>query len=186
MNRLLVTICCLAFAFATGPVLAQDAGRFDLSPVQADLGTTPKVNLNFGPAMMAGFAETVRESKPELAEIIESIRGLRLMVFEDQDPTRVRDRMVQWTDRMGVEGWTPAMEVRDGDAHVDLFLIESDRFVEGMVLLVSESGGTVVAANLFGNLDPALVGRLISQGGVLDGLDFDSLNIQLGGDDETE
>jgi len=166
-------LCCLQ-------ALAQDpnAGRFDLAPIQTALAAAPKVNLNFGPAMMSGFAETVRGQNPELAGIIESIRGLRLMVFEALDPVHARAQTDSMLTALGGEGWTAALEVRDEDAHVDLYLIESDRFVDGLVLMVTEGEGTVVVANVYGAIDPALIGRLISQGGALDGFDLESLTRQ--------
>lgn len=187
MKRSMLKLLSIAFVgwLCCVPAMAQETGRFDLAPIQAALAATPKVNLNFGPAMMSGFAETVRGQNAELAGIIESVRGLRLMVFEELDPASSRGQTDQLIGALGREGWTPALEVRDEDAHVDLYLIESDRFVEGMVLLVTEGEGTVVVANIYGNLEPALIGRLISQGGALKGLDLESLSEQFkSGDDE--
>lgn len=173
LMSLMVAVC-----LSGPPAFAQETGQFDLAPIRAALAATPKVNLNFGSAMMSGFAETIRGQNAELAGILESIRGLRLMVFEELDPVSSRGQTDQLLAALGREGWTPALEVRDEDAHVDLYLIESDRFVEGLVLLVTEGKGSVVVANVYGNLEPALIGRLISQGNALKGFDLESLSQQ--------
>jgi hypothetical protein len=188
MKRL---IPVLLFLISTAPVTAQDerVGKIDLSPMADAIGTTPTVNINFGPAMMRGFAESMRGNSPELADVIASISGLRLMVFEDVDGSLARERVVETTGRLEREGWTPAVEVREDDAQVDLFLNESDQFVEGLVLVVTEQGGSAVFANVYGNLDPVVIGKLIGSGNALKSLDFDDFAAQFqsmaenGGDD---
>ena len=42
-----------------------DIGQVDLRPIADAVGTPPKVNLNFGPAMMKGFAESFRGSNAD-------------------------------------------------------------------------------------------------------------------------
>lgn len=160
---------------STAHAQSGDIGQVDLNPIADAIGTTPKVNLNFGPAMMKGFAESFRGSNAELAGILDSVSGLRLMVFEDADATAARSRVEQTANDLGGDGWTPAMEVRDGETRVDLFLNESEQFVEGLVLMVLDGDDTAVFANIFGDLDPVVIGKLIGKGNALNGVDFDDL-----------
>jgi hypothetical protein len=171
MKRLIPVLMLLA---ASAPALAQnaDVGQIDLSPVTAAIDATPKVNINFGPAMMRGFAESFRANSPELADVIGSIAGMRLVVFEDVETSAVRDRVVETTDALRRGGWTAAVEVRDDDANVDMFLNESDEYVKGLVLMVTEGGGTAVFANVYGDLDPVVIGKLIGSGDALRNLDL--------------
>ena len=152
-----------------------DIGQVDLNPISEAIGVTPKVNLNFGPAMMKGFAESFRGSNAELAGIIDSISGLRLMVFEDVDTAGARAQVERTVGDLGSAGWTPAMEVRDGDSHVDLFLNESENFVEGLVLMVLDGNDTAVFANIYGDIDPVVIGKLIGSGDALKGVSFEDL-----------
>ncbi|HKL50422.1 MAG TPA: DUF4252 domain-containing protein [Wenzhouxiangellaceae bacterium] len=165
-TALFSTLLLASTAFAQ----SGDIGRVDLNPIAAAIGTTPKVNLNFGPAMMKGFAESFRGSNAELAGIIDSISGLRLMVFEDLDTSGARAQVDAITGDLNTAGWTPAMEVRDGDSHVDLFLNESENFVEGLVLMVLDGDDTAVFANIYGDIDPVVIGKLIGSGDGLSGL----------------
>lgn len=157
---------------------SSDIGRVDLNPIADAIGATPKVNLNFGPAMMKGFAESFRGSNAELAGIIDSISGLRLMVFEDLDTAGARTQVDAITGDLNTAGWTPAMEVRDGESHVDLFLNESENFVEGLVLMVLDGDDTAVFANIYGDIDPVVIGKLIGSGDGFSGVNFDDLASQ--------
>ena len=168
-----------------------DIGQVDLNPIADAIGVTPKVNLNFGSAMMKGFAESFRGSNAELAGIIDSISGLRLMVFEDVDTAGARGQVDRITGDLGTAGWTPAMEVRDGESHVDLFLNESENFVEGLVLVVLDGDDTAVFANIYGDIDPVVIGKLIGSGNAMGGLNLDDLASQFksmsnGGEEETD
>ena len=60
---------------------SDDIGQVDLEPIATAIGARPKVNLNFGPAMMRGFAESFRGRNAELARIIGSVSGLRALVL---------------------------------------------------------------------------------------------------------
>lgn len=184
MKRLMlvpITIVLMLFWAMSAPAQESAVGRVDLSTLAEAFGAAPKVNINFGSAMMAGFAETVRGQNPQAAEVLAGVTGLRVMVFEDVDSAQAKGRVTEVTARMAGEGWTPALEVRDDDANVDMFLIESGQFVKGLTVLIL-ADDTAVFANIHGNLDPVVVGRLIAQGNALGGLDLDGLMGQLQGD----
>ncbi|MDT8438646.1 MAG: DUF4252 domain-containing protein [Wenzhouxiangellaceae bacterium] len=169
---LFVAALVASIPFASAWAQERAVGQVDLSSLAESFTVTPKVNLNFGPAMMAGFAETVRGQNTEAAEVLSTIRGLRVMVFEDVDTSLVEGSVAEVAARLAADGWTPALEVRDTDARVDMFLIESGQFVKGLAVLVREGGGTAVFANVYGDIEPAVIGKLIAQGNALDGLDF--------------
>lgn len=185
MKRLLLVPITLVLALSwamPAPAQAPASGQVDLSGLAEVFGVSPKVNINFGSAMMAGFTEMVRGQNPEAAKVLAGIAGVRVMVFENVDTSRAEDRVAEVAARLAVDGWTPALEVRDESARVDMFLIESGQFVKGLTVLVRESGGTAVFANVHGNLEPAMVGKLIAQGNALGGLDLGDLMGQLQGD----
>ena len=82
------------------------------------------------------------------------------------------------------------MEVRDGETRVDLFLNESEKFVDGLVLMVMDGDDTAVFANVYGKLDPVVIGKLIGRGGALGGMNFEDLagrfRSMSGGEAETD
>jgi len=162
----------LAFGLITGAAQAQE-GKFDLEPLAS--GLEPKVNINFGPAMMAGFAASMAKANPDLSAVLGGIEGLRLMVFEDMNDARGLTASVEGAvDALVDSGWNRAIQVREDGEKVDLFMLESGAFVTGMVLMVRESSDTAVLANIHGEMDPVLVGRLIASGEAFN-LDFEEM-----------
>ncbi|NKI35243.1 DUF4252 domain-containing protein [Wenzhouxiangella sp. XN79A] len=155
-----------AFAQADAP------GQVDLEPVKTLFGASPKVNINFGSAMMRGFAEGFRETNGPIADLVGSVSGLRVMVFEDVDGSRASDFVARTTASLAGDGWTPAVEVRDGDDQIDIYMKESTDVIDGIVLMVTEAGnGDAVFINIFGALDPVFIGQTL--GGGIDFNDFD-------------
>jgi hypothetical protein len=61
----------LITALFIGSVHAQE-GKFDIEPLAS--GMEPKVNINFGPAMMAGFAESMVNANPDLSTVLGGIK----------------------------------------------------------------------------------------------------------------
>lgn len=176
----------LTLASTSAPAQASDAGQVDLAPLAATLNATPKVNLAFGPAMMAGFAETLRQNNPEMADVIKSVRGLRVMVYEGVDSSAADGRVNEILERLGAEGWAPALTVRDDSTEVDLLLIESGQYVKGLTLLVRDGTSTAVFANIHGDLDPVVIGQLIGRGKAMGDFSLEGLmgQIQDNGNDD--
>lgn len=169
-----LSVLLLLLASVCLPVAAAQPGEVDLSPVTSTLTTKPTVNIRFGPAMMAGFAETMRESNPEMAKILGSVTGLRVMVYEDADSAAAEPQVSGLIEQLHNSGWTPAIEIQDNGTRVDLFLIESGEFVSGLTLLLRD-GSDAVFANIHGQLDPVMIGRLIGSGQAMSGLNLGEL-----------
>ncbi len=174
---------CLALSLtvANAPALASQPGQVDLAPLATAMDATPRVNLAFGPAMMGGFAETLRQNNPELADVLKSVKGLRVMVYEGVDSSAADSPISDILQRLGADGWAPALTVRDDSTEVDLLLIESDQYVKGLTLLVRDGSNTAVFANIHGDLDPVVIGQLIGSGKGMKGFDLGELMGQIQG-----
>ncbi len=168
-------LLCLFLPFSAVMAQTDDSGRVDLAPLAGSLGVTPKVNINFGPAMMAGFAETLRQANPEMAGVLGGVTGLRVMVFEGVDTRGAEPQVLGIIDQLAARGWTPAVTVEDDDTRINLLLLESDTAVNGLVLLLRDGADTAVFANIHGTLDPIMIGRMIGSGQAMQGLDLEAL-----------
>lgn len=166
--RIAMLLLCIPFA---ANALAQAPGQVDLEPVKDAFGTTPKVNLNFGNAMIRGLAEGLRETNADVADLISGVMGVRVMVFEGVDGSLARTFVSDTTFALGNEGWTPAIEVREDREFVDVYIKESGEFVDGIVLMVTGDGDEAVFINVFGALDPVFIGKTL--GGGIDFSNFD-------------
>ncbi len=183
-TRFSAVLLCLSLALAATPALSSEPGHVDLTPLAGAMNTTPTVNLAFGPAMMAGFAETLRQNNPELADVLKSVKGLRVMVYEDVDSSGTEPRANELLDQMDAAGWSPALTIRDGSTEIDLLLLESEQYVKGLTLLLRDGSSTAVFANIHGDLDPVIIGQLIGSGKAMEGFDLGELMSQLPGQDD--
>ncbi|MFN2335184.1 MAG: DUF4252 domain-containing protein [Wenzhouxiangellaceae bacterium] len=176
-TALIAILFILTSLVASRPLAAQQMapGQIDLAPIAVAINQKPKVNLNFGSVMVRAFAEGVRPSNAQIARLLDTVAGVRVMVYENIDGALVRDRVAETVEGLGLAGWAPAMEVRDQDAHVDLYLNESGDAIDGLVLMVTESNGAAVFINVFGRLDPVVIGKLVGNGLDLGNLNLDGL-----------
>ena len=168
----IVLIVCLVW---TGTAFAQDGfvGKVDLRPFEQAIDQSAEVNLNFGNAMMRGFAEGMRQSNPRLADLLDSVTGVRVMVYDDVDAESIRPLYTETLLDLANAGWTAALEVRGDDEQVDIYLLESADLVDGVMIMVNGDDGSAVFINIYGMLDPVFIGQTISQG-----MDFDDFDIE--------
>lgn len=165
----------LTLSWTALPALAADSGQFDLNALASSAAVKPKVNINFGPALMKGFAETLRQSNPQLADILQGVSGMRLMVFESFDSQSSEPEITRVMEQLGRGGWNQAVTIADEETRINLFLMESDEFVTGLVLLLRDGPDTAVFANIHGNMDPVTIGKLIGGGQGVQGFDLGGL-----------
>lgn len=187
MNAAKVLITSLAFATAVFATTVQaqgsESGRFDLAGLTGEL--SPTVNINFGPAMMKGFAESMNNANPDLATILGGVSGVRLMIFEDVDASGLEPGFRDAVGTLDRAGWTQAIQIQDETTLIDLFMIESADFVKGLVLLLRADGETLILANIHGDLDPGAVGRLVASGNIGNAWDLgDFINKKSSTDDD--
>ena len=184
MKSILSTGLVLA-ALCAGTVFAQDrmVGQVDLTPMQQAIGHTAEVNLNFGNVMIRGLAEGMRGSNDRLADLLDSVAGVRVMVYEDVDAESLRPLYTETLLDLANDGWTAALEVRGDDEQVDIYVKESVDIVDGIMVMVNGEDGSAVFVNVYGALDPVFIGQLIGKGLDFDDLDMDVL-MEIGKDDD--
>jgi len=111
--------------------------------------------LSIGPALLRLAASGV-EDDPETRELLRSLDGVRLRVYEiDGDPERVAGRMQRMAGRLQQEGWEPVLLVRDGRERAHMLVRLSEHGIAGMTVLVSDGEREAVVINLMGDIRPA-------------------------------
>lgn len=166
ISRSLVLLVMVLYAAA--PVQAQDAleqepGYVDFRAIESWFDTEPNIEVNLKGALLELVAEASRESNPELADMLHSLKAIQVRGFTNEDgsqATSLRSRTEALGKDLEDRGWQAAVRVREDDEHVNMYLNEQDGAISGLMVMASESEDATVFVNIVGPLDPAQIGRL--------------------------
>ena len=130
--------------------------------------TNRVVNLSIGPTLLH-FAAAFIDDEPELRELLRSLDGVRVRVYEiDGDASRVASRIYEMSQHLQEKGWESVLLVRDDDEETHMLLRNVGGRISGMTVLVSDGDSEAVIINLIGEIQPEQFG------GVMLALDVDA------------
>jgi len=149
--------------------------EFDKIPGFAE----PNVQIDLDPAMLGWVTEATKPSNPQAADAIASIKGVRVLVYEniEEHLDAVRTYVDETSRKLERDGWRRTVYIRDGDEHVRVYVKLGDSAtaakaqVAGMTVMVIDGDSEAVFINVAGPIDPAQLGGIASGfgfGGVLD------------------
>ncbi|MEM1092406.1 MAG: DUF4252 domain-containing protein [Pseudomonadota bacterium] len=168
LATLLLTALLLTPLAAVAQGLTDHPGFVDFGDLDGIADVEPTVEVSLGPALLGFLRKTVANEDPELSSTLGKLRGIELRVFElraDQ-LDNARDQALSISKRLKSADWEPALRVRGGDGTVHMFMKTRDEIVEGMVVMIVESGGDAVFLNIVGEIDPEQLGSVASRFGV--------------------
>ncbi len=176
MNLRLTTAALIATSFLIGSAHAQ--GTFDFGNIPG-LDMRPKVQISLNPAMLGFVSAATRDADPATADLIAGLEGISVHVYEGVGGALPAVR--QFIDRVAGtlerEGWSSAVNIRDGDDEVRIFLrtgtTGQTASVTGLTVMIADGGGDAVFVNVAGTIDPAKLGQIanaVGMQGMLDGL----------------
>jgi hypothetical protein len=112
-----------------------------------------EVGLSLGPAPLALARMFLKDEEPEVGEILQDLRAVRVYVYEGlRDDERTAQRLRGMESTLIDEGWRAIAKVRDGDDRLSILLRLADNGrTHGMAVIVQEPN-EVVLVNLIGNV----------------------------------
>lgn len=123
--------------------------------------TNRVVNLSIGPTLLH-FAATYIDDEPEIRELLRSLDGVRVRVYEiDGDAGRVASRINEMSQHLQQEGWEPVLLVREENEQTHMLLRNEDGRIKGMTVLVSDGDSEAVIVNLMGEIRPEQFGSVM-------------------------
>jgi hypothetical protein len=143
----------------------------------------PNVQIDLDPAMLGLVTEATKPSNPQAADAIASIKGVRVLVYEDIEDhlEAVRTYVDETSRKLERDGWRRTVYIRDGDENVRVYVKLGDPAtaakpqaagtVAGMTVMVIDGDSEAVFINVTGPIDPAELGGIASGfglGGALD------------------
>jgi hypothetical protein len=140
---------------------------FDAMGVFGEVESTIEVFLKG--SLLSLVREAVKDDDPELSEVLEEIRYVRVQVFplDDLDSDVVKKKTSELAKKLEKKGWEIAVRVREDDEHVHVYLLPGKKNdIEGLVVMVVEDDDEATFVNIVGNVDPAQLGRISHSMGV--------------------
>lgn len=139
------------------------------------MDTDRVISLSLGPAVLH-FAASFIDDDPELRDLLRSLDGVRVRVYEvNGDASKVAGRIQHMSSKMQEDGWQPVMLVRQENEQTHMLMRMVGDEIRGMTVLVLDGESEAVIVNLMGDIKPEQFG------GVMVALDVDA-----GGVDEVE
>lgn len=148
-------------------------GSAQSAPIPPDPGAVALETLGaFGPdgasidvdlqgPMVQLIAAAAAEDDPEVAELLRSIRRIRVLSgVPGEGAAQMRDRFESAAQDLENRGWSRVVRMREDDELVLVLVMPwGDRFA-GLTVLLLEDGDEAALVNIAGDIDPAAIGRL--------------------------
>lgn len=152
--RLLVAVGLAAILTACGLTAPRSsAGYADLESLGVQ-DTDLVMTLSIGPALLR-FAASHVDDDPGVRELLESIDGIRIRIYEiNGDAGRVASRINAMSRHLQEDGWEPVMLVRKDDEATHMLMRIVDQRISGLTVLVSDGDSEAVVVNLMGAIQP--------------------------------
>jgi hypothetical protein len=171
-----ISLAATALLALCGAARAQN-GYFDFGQIPG-IDTEPTVQIDLPPSMLGWVSEAAKSSDPEAAKAIESLKGVRVRVYENiGDSAKAVGQFVEDTSRkLESDGWQRTVYIHDGDDKVRIYVKPgapnaSQPEIAGCTVMVVDHSDAVFN-NVAGPMDPATFGRLMGGGwgGMLGGI----------------
>lgn len=160
-SRAVVTATALVLAVSacglTAPRSNDGFANLD-SPGMAETDRT--MSLSLGPTVLH-FAARFLDDDPETQALLRSLDGVRLRIYEIHgDHAIVKHNFEHMGRKLGDDGWSPVMLVREEGELVQMYAKETDTGLRGLTI-VSADQAEVVVVNIMGDIDPGHYGDVM-------------------------
>jgi len=128
------------------------------SPGMAD--TDRVMSISLGPTVLRLAARFV-DDDPEVRALLRSLDGVRVRIYEVHgDMARVTQNFEHMGHKLGDDGWSPVMLVREEGELVQMYAKNSAIGICGLTIVSAESS-EVVVVNIMGDIDPSYYGDVM-------------------------
>lgn len=109
-----------------GAARAQN-GYFDFGQIPG-LDAEPTVQIDLNPMMLGWVTQAAKQSDPEAAKAIASLKGVRVLVYENIDSSvkAVSQFLADASRKLEGEGWQRTVYVHDGSDNVRIYMKPGD------------------------------------------------------------
>ncbi len=160
MKKLALTILLAAMtwggaAFAAHPGVVNFGNFSELD----DAKLIASVDLS---GWLMNLLQTAAEDDPDAA-IFAGIEAVTVRVFETGEPRRYARLIESLRGDLVDDGWDDLAQVNDGEDQVRVMVKGDGDRLDGLTVMVVDSGGEAVFVNIAGHIDPSDLGKLMGQ-----------------------
>lgn len=169
VSQIFTAILCALLAL---PVMAQEdelkklPGYIDFGDLSATYGE-PKISINIGGTLLQFVGLMSGSSNPETAEVLSSLKGVRVIGYATHDDASVaRQMFAEVKNTLKSKGWEPVVQVNEEDEQVLIYMKLNGTVMDGMTVMTVDDE-EVMFINIIGQLNPKQLGK------VMDSFDID-------------
>ena len=141
--------------------IAQD--YFDFGRIRG-LPDQPAVQIELTPALLAFARETTRATDPVAADLLSSIDGLRLRVYQAPENTDdILSYINEASSRLERADWQPIVNVQDGE-QVRVYMKGDEEAITGLTAMIVNDGKAVFV-NVAGTIRPKQLAEIMQRAG---------------------
>ena len=147
--------------------LDHDPGYVDFDKMDERLFfAKPDVQVNIRGQLLKLVAEASREDDPEFADLLLRLRAIQVRSFPMRS-SQIRSMEMHSRgigEELEEDGWDTVVRLRDHGQYVDVYAIEDEEFILGlMMMVVDKEVNETILINIVGNMAADELGRIGSK-----------------------
>jgi hypothetical protein len=162
MKTLGLTLALLitsAWAFSADEALDRMPGYVDFATLSANYGE-PRVMVNLGSSLLR-LAGAMKHDDPLAEETLKNLKSVRINVYNTAgDSQPAAESMDKVNKTLAAQHWEQIVRVREQDEQVDIYVMQGDDRIHGLVVMAVDAEEAVFI-NILGDIDPTKLSTVI-------------------------
>ena len=159
------TIFCSILLCSSLLLNAQDRppGFFDFGSLPASPSGGEDVEVVIGSLVMNMVAGVIKKPEPEAADLLKSLRSIRVHVIEMKDDNRkeMLERIKSIRTDLDAKGWERVVSAKQKKEDVAVYLkTKAEEAIEGLVVTVVDGDKEAVLVNIVGSIKPEQIATI--------------------------
>ena len=159
------TIFCSVLLCGSLLLNAQDRppGFFDFGSLPASPSGGEDVEVVIGSLVMNMVAAVIKKPEPEAADLLKSLRSIRVHVIEMKEDNRkeMLERIKSIRTDLDAKGWERVVSAKQKKEDVAVYLkTKAEEAIEGLVVTVVDGDREAVLVNIVGSIKPEQIATI--------------------------
>ncbi|KPJ59908.1 MAG: hypothetical protein AMJ46_09040 [Latescibacteria bacterium DG_63] len=137
-------------------------GYVNLDDIKIPSDAENITEISLGPGLLKMAQKSAENGDEDLTETLSNLQCIQVKVFDidDEDTEEIRQIMRKIGTRLEGEGWESLIRVKSEEEFVILSVKQNEGRVQGLLIMVVESDGEAVFANIVGDFELEQLGTV--------------------------